>query len=274
MSRISQMPPPDALTGLELVPMLQGGGLDGSGNRAAPILAYGSVPRGQVLALRRPMAADLGSTSDGDPGAGGVRWGDVDPDAAGELYVSHADVDSGALASELAALQTGGFVYVQGSADSDARSTWQKWQVTSVAPQSGYTRIGVALQASSGGFADADPVELTLQQPTPSPGTDRNVVTAVASAGGATTLDASLGDYFTTALSEDTAIAVTNVPAGCTLALSITQDAVAREVAWPAAWNWGGPAPVMPAGAGAVLDVIITTFDAGGTFIASSRVRS
>ena len=49
MPRLSQLPPPASpLSGLELTPLLQGGGADG--NVGLPILAYGNLPRGNVLA--------------------------------------------------------------------------------------------------------------------------------------------------------------------------------------------------------------------------------
>lgn len=275
MPFISEMPPPGPLTGLELVPALQGGGA--AGNRGIPLLATGAPFGGAVLTLRAPVTADLASTSDGDPGAGGIRWNDADPGQATTLYVSDEDLEAGDLGAALGTLATGGFIYLQGGADSEARNNLQKWQVTSVTAGSGYTKVGVTLQAAGGAFADLDPVELTIQQPLPTPGVDRNVVTSVSSVAGVLTVDASLGDYFRVALAEDvSSLVVTNSPPGATLAISFTQDSTPWEIEWPGSWNWGegGAAPAMPAAAGAVLDVIITTLETGAVWIASWRVRA
>lgn len=274
MARISEMPAPGPLTGLELIPALQGGGSDG--NVGLPLLVNNPAFGGAVLALRVPMVADLSATTEADPGAAGVRWNNADPHAATELYINDADGDSGGLAALFATLVAGGYVYLQGAADSDARDNLQRWQVTSVSAETGYTKLAVTLQANGGTFADDDALELIIQQPIPSPGVDRNIVTAVTSSSGTTTVNAALGDYFKSTLSEDTAIAVTNVPPACTLHLALTQDTTAREVTWPGSWNWGKgvTAPTMPADAGAVLDVMVTSNDAGAEFIATARERA
>lgn len=266
MPRISEMPSPGPLTGLELVPALQGGGVDG--NAGVPLLLTGAPFGGAVLALRVPMTADLSDTADADPGAGAIRWDNADPGLASVLFISHEDSAGGDLEAALAALAVGGFVYAQASADSDARDNLQKWQVTSVTAATGYTKVGVAIQATGGAFADGDALELTIQQPLPSPGIDRNVVTPVASSAGFTTLDASIGDYFTTTLTEDTAVTVVNVPQACTISLRITQDAaVARAVTFPAAFlKRGGDDFSIPPDLGARHRLIATTDDYGATW--------
>ena len=266
MPRISEMPRPGPLTGLELIPALQGGGPDG--NTGVPLLLTGAPFGGAVLALRAPMTADLSATADADPGAGAIRWNNADPDLATVLFIDDEDGDAEDLAALLAVLAVGGFVYVQGAADSEARDNLQKWQVTSITDASGYTKVGVTLQASGGAFADDDPLELTIQQPLPSPGVDRNVVTAVASSGGTTTIDASLGDYFTTTLTENTTVAVTNVPQACTISLRITQDATtARTVTFPASFlKRGGGDFTVPATLGARHRLVATTDDYGASW--------
>ncbi len=266
MPRLSDMPSPSALTGLELIPALQGGGTDG--NVGIPLLVNNPAFGGAVLALRAPMTADLSATAEADPGAGGIRWNNADPHAATELYVSDDDADAVDLAALFASLAIGGFVYVQGSADSDARDNLQRWQVTSIDAEAGYTKLGVALQASGGTFADDDVLELTIQQPAPAPGIDRNVVTAVASSSGTTTIDASLGDYFTTVLTENTTVAMTNVPQACTISLRITQDATtARTVTFPASFlKRGGGDFAIPATLGARHRLVATTDDYGATW--------
>lgn len=263
------------MTGLERVPMNQGGGLDAAKN--VPLLVSGPPYGGAVLVLDANMTADLSATADADPGAGKVRWNNADPHAATEIYVSDDDGDANDLAAAFAALGVGGFFYVQGSEDGDALSNLQRWQVTSKSAESGYTKLGVTVQASAGAFTDVDALWIIVQQPVPSPGVDRNVVTTVSSSSGTLTIDAALGDYFKSTLTENVAtLSITNVPAACTLGFWVTQDSTPRTVAWPASFDWGKgtSAPAMPANSGDVLFVVITTNDAGGTWDASARVRA
>lgn len=270
MPRISAMPPPPRpLTGLELIPALQGGGADGS--VGLPLLTLGYPFGGDVLTLRTHMLADMAATSDADPGAGNVRWNNADPDLATVLYIDDVDEDAGDLATLLATLQVGGFVYLQGRTDSDHRDNLQKWQVLNVTDAAGYTKVGVSLQASEGAFTDNDELELTIQQPLPSPGVDRNVVTPVASSSGGVTIDCSLGDYFTLPLSENvTGWTFSNVPPACSILVRITQDATARTVAWGGAFRWvGGNDGVVSTGAGAVDVLALTTFNGGATWQAT-----
>ena len=256
------MAAPAALPGLELIP-----GLQGSDNAGMPLLALGALPRGNVLQLRRPFVADLSATTDADPGAGKLRWNNATPASASVIYVDDAAADTTDISSAWSALSVGGYLYVQGGADSAHRANWQKWQVTSVTAASGYAKVGVSLQDSAGTFADGDAIELTLQQPTPSPGVDRNIVTAVASASGVLTLDLSLGDYFKTTLTENiSSIVLTNVPAAGTFSLAITQHAsAAKTVAFPSTWKKAGGGSFAASTAVGARDRIIFTTDNGGT---------
>lgn len=266
MPRISEMAAPAALTGLELIP-----GLQGSDNTGMPLLALGALPRGTVLQLRRPFVADLSSTTDADPGAGKVRWNNAAPGSASVIYIDNAAADASDISSTWAALSVGGYLYVQGGADSAHRANWQKWQVTSVTAASGYAKIGVSLQASAGAFGNGDAIELTLQQPTPSPGVDRNAVSILAVSSGSVTLDCSLGDYFTLAPTANvTGWTMTNVPAACSLMIQLTQDSTARTVAWPSSFTWSGATPGAVSTTAGAKDVLaITTFDAGATWRAT-----
>lgn len=266
MPRISEMAAPAALTGLELIP-----GLQGSDNAGMPLLALGSLPRGNVLQLRSPFVADLSATTDADPGAGKVRWNNAAPDSASVIYVDNAAADASDISATWAALSVGGYLYAQGSADSAHRASWQKWQVTSVTVASGYAKIGVSLQASAGAFANGDAIELTLQQPTPSLGVDRNAVSILAVTSGNVTLDCSLGDYFTLAPTANvTGWTITNVPPACSLMIQLTQDSTARTVAWPASFKWTGASPGAVSTTAGAKDVLaITTFDAGATWRAT-----
>ena len=150
MPKISEMSaPPGAITGLELVPLLQG-----ANNAGLPLLATRAVPSGAVLQLRRAFVADMASTADADPGTGKLRWNNATPASATILYVDDQDVGAVDISATWATLAVGGFVYVQGRANSAARANWQKWQITSVADVAGYAKLGVSLQASAGTFAD------------------------------------------------------------------------------------------------------------------------
>lgn len=260
------MAAPAALTGLELIP-----GLQGSDNAGVPLLALGALPRGGVLQLRRPFTADLSATADADPGAGKLRWNNAAPASATVLYIDDAATDATSMAATWAAMTVGGFLYVQGSADGAHRANWQKWQITSVSAATGYAKIGVSLQASAGTFADTDVIELTIQQPTPSPGVDRNIVTTLAVSSGNVALDCSLGDYFKLAPTANvTGWTITNVPAACSLMIEFTQDTTARTVAWPASFKWaGGSAGVVSTTSGAKDLVAMTTLDGGATWRAT-----
>lgn len=166
MPQIWEMPTAAApLTGLERLPMNQGGGLDAVKN--APLLTSGAPFGGAVLLLDAGMLADLAATTDADPGAGSVRWNNADPDLATELYVSDEDADANDVATALAGLAPGGFFYLQGSADGNALGNLQRWQVTSATAGSGYSKLAVTLQASSGAFSDDDTLWMSVQQPVP-----------------------------------------------------------------------------------------------------------
>lgn len=276
MPQIWSMPIADVpLTGLERIPMLQGGGDDAA--RGVPILVTGAPFGGAVLALEVQMDADLSAITEADPGAGCLRWNNADPHAATEIYISDTDADSGDLSAALAALAVGGAIYIQGFEDGDALANLQRWQVTSVTAGSGFVTLGVSPHASDGVFGDGDRLRVSLQQPVPSPGLDRNVVTPASSSGGSLAFDAALGDYFITTLHEDVdSLTITNVPPACTLGFWITQAAGLYEFSWPGSFNWGaaGDVPVLEDLAnGQTLFVVITTNDAGGTFDASARLR-
>lgn len=267
MPRISEMPAPGPLTGLELVPIIQGGGPDA--NKGLPILAYGKG--GNVLTLRSPMLSDMSATTDADPGAGKVRWNNANPALATIVYVDDVDADASDLSALLATLQVGGFIYLQGSVDSEARDNFQKWQVASLTDASGYTKIGVSLKASGGAFADADELEFTIQQPDPSPAIDRSTVTAAPISSGVPTIDCALGDYFTLAPTANiTGWTFQNVPQGCSILVKFTQDATAKTVAWPSSFRWVGGTDGAVSTAAAAIDLLaLTTFDGGTTWLAT-----
>lgn len=93
----------------------------------------------------------------------------------------------------------------------------------------------------------------------------KSAVTAVSSVGGVLTLDLSLGDYFTVALTEDiTSIVITNAPGagfGGAVFVRFTQDSTPRTVAWPASFRWEGSAPAVSTWSGAVDLLSLVTLD-------------
>lgn len=270
MPRLSDaLNPALPLADLMLFPVLVGGGADSF--YGVPLLAMGqqSQPRGNVLALRRPMTADLSATTAADPGTGKVRWNHATPGLATELYIDDVDNAAGDLSALWPTLTVGGFVYLQAKSTTDRRDTYQKWQITSVTDDIGYARIGVSAQGGAGAWVADETLELTLQQPTPAPGINRGVTTVATSVGGVLTLDAALGDYFRTTLHENvTSVVVTNVPQACTLTLRITQNATtARTVAFPASFlKRGGGDFAIPTTLGARHRMIFTTDDSGATW--------
>jgi len=262
MAKISEMAAPAALSGLELVP-----GLQGSINPGVPLLALGALPRGAVLVLRQRFQADTSSTAAADPGAGKVRWNNATQASATEVYVNNSDADANSISSVWAELNVGGFFYVQGKTGA-ARAKWQKWQVTAKSPQTGYCALTVTLQGSNDAFASAENMEVTLQQPTPSAGVDRNTVNALSISSGVVTVDCSLGDYFTLALTANvTGWTFSNVPPACSIMIEITQDSTARTVAWPTALKWaGGTAGSVSTASGAKDVLALSTFNGGSAY--------
>jgi hypothetical protein len=265
---ISQLPSPATITGLERIPALQD-----DGNAGLPLFALGTAPSGQVLALQRPYLADTATTADADPGAGNVRWNHATQTAATVIYVDDVDTAAADLAALLATLQVGGYLHLQGEGQAGA-GTWQSWEVTAITDAVGYTKIGVSLVASSGvAFVDDAAVLLSVQQPTPDPGVDRNVVSALATSG-SVAINCDLGDYFTLALAGNvTGFTFSNLPAAgkaISLMVRITQDATARTVAWPASFKWAGGTPgAVSTTAGAIDVLALTTFNQGTTWLAT-----
>jgi hypothetical protein len=100
----------------------------------------------------------------------------------------------------------------------------------------------------------------------------KNTSTAAASSAGTLTLNASLGDYFTTTLTEDvTTLAFSNLAGaglGTTLMLQITQHASSpKTFAWPASFKWAGAAAGTVSAVNSAVDVLaMTTFDNGTTW--------
>ena len=268
MTAISELPrPAGSITGLERVPSLQS-----SDNAGLPLFALGGVPRGAVIALARNYVADTASTADSDPGAGNLRWDNATQASADVIFIADDDGDAGDIAAVLASLTTGGFLYLQQPGPAGA-GVWQKWQVFEITPATGYTKLGVIFQASQGSFADNADILVSVQQPNPAAGVDRNNVNSLATSG-AVSIDCDLGDYFVLHLSGNvSSITLLNLPSSgkaLSLAIQIQQDSTARTVAWPASFKWAtGVAPSVSTGSGAIDMLAITTFDQGATWLAT-----
>lgn len=100
----------------------------------------------------------------------------------------------------------------------------------------------------------------------------KSAVTAVSSVGGVLTLDLSLGDYFTVALTENASIVINNPPGsgfGGAIFVRITQDSTPRTVTWPASFRWEGSAPAVSTAPGAVDLLSLVTLDGGTTWDAT-----
>jgi hypothetical protein len=207
--------------------------------------------------------ADTGSTADSDPGAGLLKWNNATQASATVLYLDDSTDDGVSLTAWWAAMNAGGFCYLQHATNQD---TWQIWDISSVVDASGYVKLGVALLADGGSFADGDPMLVTLQEGPPS--TDRSTVTAVTSSSGAVTLNYALGDYFTITLSENvTSWVISNPPGsgkGFSLMVQITQDSTPRTVAKPGT-TAGGVALDVSTASGDVDVLAISSFNNGTT---------
>jgi hypothetical protein len=245
-----------------------------STNARLPLSHLGARPKGAILVSLADYVADAAATADADPGAGKVRWNNAAQASATEIYIDDADSAATDYSALWATLSTGGHLYLYKPDDLDI---WQQWSITTVTDAAGYLKLGVSLVASNGSFTDADAVVLTIQQPNPAAGVDRNVVTALASSGGTLPMDAGLGDYFTHTLSENTTLSISNVPAGCTLSLLVVGGASPYTLTLPAGSNWGDGVTAfdfsaLAAGEKALL--VLTTLDSGSTYDATARKRA
>lgn len=147
------------LSGLEKIP-----GLQGSDNVGLPILCVGWPFGGNVEILRAPFLADLSATTDADPGAANVRWNNVVPDSATELFIDDVDANAVNIVAALQSVGIGGYLYLQASLDATRQAVFQKWQVASLTDAAGYTKVGGTLVESNGAFIDGEQIELTVQQ--------------------------------------------------------------------------------------------------------------
>lgn len=98
----------------------------------------------------------------------------------------------------------------------------------------------------------------------------------VSSSSGTLTLDITTGNHFYTTLTEDvTTLTLSNPsPTGnkCAVVLEVTQDSTARTITFPASVKWAnGTAPTISTASGAIDEIVLTTRDAGSTWLATTR---
>lgn len=127
-------------------------------NGAAYVSAGGGSGGGSAPGVQ--FIAELGSTADSDPGAGLLKWNNATQASATVLYLNDASDDGVSLTSLWPNLDAGGFLYLQHATDPD---TWQLWEVSAVTDATGYAKLGVALRADGGAFADGDPMLVLFQ---------------------------------------------------------------------------------------------------------------
>lgn len=227
--------------------------------------AYVAVTTGGGAAsIAVQYGADTSSQADSDPGAGLLRWNNATQASATQLFLDDTTDDGVSLTSLWAALDAGGFIYLQHATDQD---TWQIWEITGVVDATGYAKLAVSLIANGGSFANADPMLVQIEQGATG-GTDRSTVTSVSSASGVVTLNYALGDYFTLTLTENvTSWVISNLPGsgkGFSLMVQITQDSTPRTVSKPGT-TAGGAALDVSTGSGDVDLLAISSFNNGTT---------
>ena len=123
-----------------------------------------SAPSGSTYVQRNAMAQDIanlartglaftsdtGSTADSDPGAGLFKWNNATQASATYIYFDEATADAVNLDTFFMSLGSSGFLMLR---QDDA--VWQLWKWTTVPTDgTGYWKLPVVLQASSGNIAD------------------------------------------------------------------------------------------------------------------------
>ena len=236
-----------ALTGMEMIY-----GVQGENDVGIPLFAARELPLGDVIVMRRLYTADRGSTTDSDPGTGSLRWNNVTPDDADTLFISNSDTEANTDMD--AALQSSigpnGRIYIQGCADAAARENWQIWEVPDVGSDgTGYTQLPVVLVDSRGVIADNDPIEVSVVNPSPSPGaTDRRELQYIYSSANVFALNFALlsSDFIQTSVSEDIdswSFTGFDAGVGARLSMLLTGTFPTKSITWPSEFNWHGETP-------------------------------
>lgn len=105
--------------------------------------------------------SDLGSTADSDPGPGLLKWNNATQGSATVLYLDDATLDGASMTGLWAAMDLGGFAYLQDATDQDI---WQIWEIGTITDATGYVKLAVTLLAKGVDFADDSVMLVTLQQ--------------------------------------------------------------------------------------------------------------
>lgn len=204
MPKISALDPSVALTGTELVPVVQE--LPGSpvavpttvrataqaiADLASPAAdavsvadAGGHYTGADVEAVLQEIGAtlatlsgttdvdtdvqytsDTDSTADSDPGNGLFKWNNATQASATQLYFDNQTAAAVSLATYFASLPPDGYIHL---AQNDAAANWQLWKWSSVTAGGGYYKFTVALLASGGSIADAKAVSASFKGVPPS----------------------------------------------------------------------------------------------------------
>lgn len=260
MSKIPELAKPGTMRPHWMAAIVTGA----STNARLPLSHLGALPKGAILVSLASYVADTASTTDADPGTGKVRWNNATQASATQLFVDDVDGDANDYSSLWATLLSGGYLYAY---DPDDLDVWQQWSVTSVTDASGYLKLGVSLVASNGSFGSAADMIVTIQQPNPATGADRNVVTALASSSGVVTVDVSLGDFFTFTPTEAvTGWTLINEPPGYAISIVLKQGSTPYAVAMPSGLKWpGGTAGAFSTAANKVDELSISSTNTGAT---------
>lgn len=88
------------------------------------------------------------TTTAGDPGTGRLRWNNATQSAATELYIDTVTDDGLDIDNYIDLVPVGAMVYVQ---DRDNANNVQKWLITSIVHNAGWTQLGVSNLSFAGG---------------------------------------------------------------------------------------------------------------------------
>lgn len=175
--------------------------------------AYVAVTTGGAsVSIAIQYTADTASQADSDPGAGLLRWNNATQASATQLLLDDTTSDGVSLTALWAALDAGGFIFLQHATDQD---TWQIWEITGVVDATGYAKLTVSLIANGGSFANADPMLVQIEQ-----GATAGAVSSVNGNTGAVIVLAPIGIAVsdeTTALTTGTAKTTLRMPYAMTL---------------------------------------------------------
>lgn len=121
----------------------------GATGPTGPTGATGPPGAGSSAGYGLDFTANTSDTNGGDPGAGKIAWNASPAYAASEVYVSDftaSGMDTQSFFAQIA--MTGGHIMVM---DKNTPNRYQYWKVTSMAPGSGFTTLGVTYITNDGG---------------------------------------------------------------------------------------------------------------------------